>query len=539
MDDLFGDNKFRDGEVLVKNFLLLAFAETKSKLYLDLVGTSIDMKTLIVYENTSSPPKYACVFRYTHNREICTVIPADYNSSGHASYLVVSKEKGEYESSLVLRNRDRAEALGRTRAIPLLLSYKDARPALLMQAEEGCYVLRFSKSSGVPEKEHLDIDVANMHPLHTSALVDVTGNLVADLVLETQRRDGRYLEVLENIDGSFVKSEELRLPDNIGPLCFADFSGSALVDVAFVSMENGTEYLNVLFNSGTEGRRFHGRATKIALDSILPEHRAVMARGDSEMPAGIFVADIFGNSVPQIVIAMKDRNSDMVRHVLLRNIGNGVFEPDTEMFAGLPSRKIASFCFTDITNVGAEGLLLNYYEDGNYLLSFYENTLADTKGYYIRAITCEGDRPGDDYGCALPGISYRYRHIENGKRFIGTQLAQSSFPHLQHPFAFFGLGSAPYLVELEGVGLPFYNGRGKVFTICQKIIPNSQVLLQPHSGKMKLRLNFFAAQNIRNVLFTLIVVLFANLVILSVLHIKNRRRAAKRSENMLFDFEAL
>lgn len=540
MEDLFGDNKFGEGEVLVKNFLLMAFVETKNKLYLDLVGTSIDMKTLIVHANTPSSLKYTCVFRYTHNKEICAVIPADYNLSGYVSYLIVSKDKEEYENNILLRNVDHVEALDRTSAIPMLLSYKDTRPALLMQTEKGCYILRFSKGSGVPERTILEISISNIHPLHTSAFVDVTGNLLSDLVLETQRRDGRYLEVFVNRDGGFVKSEELQVPDNIGPLCFADFSGSSLVDVSFVSKENGAEYLNILFNSGAEGKRFLGSLSKrIALDNILPGYRAVMLREDVEMPAGIFVADIFGNSVPQIIIAMKDHNSDLVRHVLIKNLGGGVFEPDIEIFAGLPNRKIVSFCFTDIKSVGAEGLLLNYYENGNYLLTFYENTLTDIKGYYIRAITCEGDKARDGHGCALPGVSYRYRHIENGKRFIGFQLSQSSFPHLQHPFAFFGLGSAPYLVELEGVGLPFYNGRGKVFTICQKIIPNSQILLQPYDGKMKLRLNFFIAQNIRSVLFTLVLVLFMNLVILSILHIKNRRRETKKGENMLFDFETL
>lgn len=536
MEDLPEDKVFKNSEPVVDDFLLLAFADSKNKLGLDLVGTSMDMRSLIVYNSPSGTLRYSMGFRHKHSRKICTVIPADYNSSGNTSYLLVSREGDMYENALLFKSVESVVQLEKTRAVPMLLSYRDSRPALLFQTTTRSYVLKFEKNTtrwmAVP------VDFPALHTMHTSAFIDLTGNMLADLALDTTRSDGRYLEVFKNTGTDLLKAEERRLPDAIGPLCFADFNGSGLVDVAFVSTESGNEYLNIFFNDGPTG--FAGGTTsKIDLSNLLAGHKAVITSENFDMPSGIFISDIFSRGVPQIVVAMRSTTSGTTRYLLMKNFGDARFVADTTAFSGVPPLKMASATLVDISNRGAEGLLLNYYENGSYRLDFYNNMVADSNTYHVRVLTHDGNAPKDSYGSALPGVSYQYRSIENNKKYIGFQLAQSSFPHLQHPFVFLGLGTFPYLIEFDGIGLPFYERKGKVFRLGRKIIPNSQLSLHPYRGQMLMYLHFSIAENIKNIFFVLMLILTINAVVLCFLYWKNRRAENEKNPNVLFSFETL
>lgn len=539
MVESFEYENLGEEEMLVNDFLLMAFSDTKSRLGLDLVGVSMDMKTLFVYSGIGSTPNYKLALRKDHKKKINNVVPADYDSSGNVSYLLVSRKDAGYENTVFFSHAGEVVPLDKTVAPPLLFCYQNPRPALLMQTQKETYALKFSKNRELV-KSFFDIDVPTMHHMHTSAFIDVTGNLLADLVLETQTKDGRYLEVLENKNGVFQKASRCRLPENIGPLAFSDFNGSGLIDVAFVSKEGGKDYLNVLFNTGKSVERFTGdSARRISLESIKPGYEAVLRNNDFDMPAGIFVSDVFCNSVPQIVLMMKSRNSNSVFHLLMENTGKGSFKPNKKIFAALPRRNIVSMCLVDVINGGAESPVVNYYENGKYHLSLYRNSFPIARKYHLKVLTYDCNTSKESFGSVLPGVSYRYRHMETPEKSISFQMPQSSFPHLQHPFVFLGLGTMPHLVEFEGVGIPFYNRVGRVFTIYQKIIPNSQLALRPQNDTLRLYLNLVVGQRIKTVFFVLVAGLFVNLVLLLILYIRGRKRERSGQKSVLFDFEDL
>lgn len=572
MDNALKSQCFSAKGVCARNFILLSYSESHKYLTNDLVGCSDDRRHMVIYrENrrTNEYERYLCK-RLEKNADICTITPSDYDSSGNISYLIVARaEDGYYTNTIYFHykdenhrmdakmSRESVEDIGETTSVPLLFALRDLESVLLMQKNSKTFVYKYVGSNSRCARTQIhNHQMGRLHRLHTSGFVCVAGSSWPNLVLEFEEDNARHLKIFGLDANNNLKCIEiLQLPSQIGPIALADFNKSCCVDIAYVSKEGSRFYLNVVFNlrAKADSKRIYdnsqeseGSFVKQLIAESEEDYEPVLVDDKMGMPSGIFVVDLFCDSVQHIVLTTKHKKCSEFLIVLMKNNGKGQFSPIQGVFGEVPKHRILSISFSDMLFAGRENLLVNFQAstpEKECVLCLYKNNLSENN-YYFSSLTCGGStrsRKAESFGPPLPGVSYRYKILENDTVFVGHQLCQSTFPHLQHQYAFFGLGpSSFYLIELEGHSPPSFGYNVK--KTGQKVIPNSKIVLyNDHNGRACMALNLSPGIQIRNILTTILLVSSLLLLILLGFFIRRRKleRRRKKAEGMAFDFGAL
>lgn len=571
MDDALNSRHFSEKSICARDFILMSYSDSHKYLTNDLVGCSGDKRSIVVYKENKRTSEYEVCFckRLEKDAEICTIIPADYDSSGNISYLIVSRTRSGHYANIIYfhyKDHDRLDTkmhaksvddIGETASIPLLFALRSMETVLLLQDRSGTHICKYDKSLSKCTKIQIhNSEMKNLHHLHTSGFIDVTGNLLPDLVLEFEEDGNRIMKIfsLDNYN-CLEYIESLLLPKEIGPIAFADFNKSCLVDIAYVSKEGDDFYLNVVYNLTTKSnsKRIYDnsleseeRFVRQLISTDEKGYEPIVLCDETGMPSGLFVVDLFCDSVQHIVLTMKNKDCGKFRILLMKNNGRGQFSLIDNMFGEISRHGLISISFSDILFAGRENLIVNFRDstpERVCMLQLYKNNLSKNN-YYFSSLTCGNSscsRKDDSFGPPVPGVSYRYKILENNIVLVGHQLSQSTFPHLQHQYVFFGLGpSSFYLIDLEGLGpLSFgYNAK----RIEQKVIPNSKIVLyKEHDGSVCMALNLSPGIQIRNILTTILLVSSLLLLILIGFFIRRRKRERRRikAERMVFDFRAL
>lgn len=571
MDDALSSHDFSGKSICARNFILMSYSDSHKYLTNDLVGCSGDKRSIVVYKANRRTSEYELYFckRLEKDADICTIIPADYDSSGNISYLIVSREESRrYANVIYFHHKDRdsldtqmhamsVEDIGETDSVPLLFALHSMETVLLVQSESKTYICKYDNSKGRCIKtEVCGSEIKRLHHLHTSGFIDVTGDSRPDLVLECEKDGARVLEIY-NLDvyNNLNHIESLNLPREIGPIAFADFNKSCHVDIAYVSREGANFYLNVVFNLKNRANRGRIYDNTMEDEDLFvrqlivndeKDYEPVIVCEETGMPSGLFVVDLFCDSVQHIVLTMRNRKSGQFRILLMKNNGEGRFSPVYNMFDEIPRRGLISISFSDILFAGRENLVVNFRDstpNREYMLRLYKNNLSKNN-YYFSSLACGNptcSRKADSFGPPVPGVSYRYKILESNTVLVGHQLSQSTFPHLQHQYVFFGLGpSSSYLIDLESLGPPSFGYSARVMS--QKVIPNSKIVLyKERNGSVCMALNLSPGIQIRNILTTILLVSSLLLLILLGFFIRRRKRERRRmkAEGIAFDFGAL
>ncbi|KCZ81485.1 hypothetical protein H312_01063 [Anncaliia algerae PRA339] len=531
---------FDSEQLMISNFILYAYMDD------GLIGTSLDKKTLLIYERKNDHSlNYQLRNQYVFPIEIYNVFLFDIGCK-NKSFFVNFKSEDHFINKILIENE--IIHLDKTTSAPFMVLDTQNRSSLVMQNNLNSYVLRikydrkFSPDKNLPTRmifdnegflsevnsdevkiEKYSVKLKQIIPEHTSGYF-LDDEDQAKLVLQTISNKKTYLSLYKKQSNEFYLVQENILPEKIGPFLFGDFFKNGFTSVAFLSEEDSSFYLNVFKNHGKNDYfKFESKFNKkIKLNEYLQYKTPNLTKNGSK------VVDIFNDSFLHIVILLESGSNTEL--LLLKNDGSGNFYPSYGYFDGLRFAHLNSFSFNDLDFSGKEGLVLNYFEDGKQKLVYKKNNIHGN--FYFSVVTFE-----ENGLFPLPGISYKYIRMEDNEFRISNQLVQTSFPNLEHPHVFFGLGGAPFLVELTKVLVADFKTSGShTFRVYQKIIPNSRISLKSNKYGLKMTLILNPDAKIKSIFFFFVVVLVINLVLLSVVHFlekRKRKHDEKRSDNFV------
>lgn len=520
--------KFIEEKILIEGFILLDYTTTNNSLNLNLIGTDEQRKKLIIYEYKDKFNYEKSKFSYENNLPIHNIISCDFFSRNSIDYLLISKSKDKYFNKLVYDDNGtiKTKDLEETTTSPMLICHKNSRPSLLMQNNDKTQIVTFPKGKISQKLQSVEVKLPKLHPNHTSAYISLDNSYTPLLALDTFENNKRTLQIFKYENNNYIKMNQIDLPNEIGPLIFADFDNDTVADLAFISKENNEYFINLYFNKEIFGEKTTKKKIKLKYECILEENGS---------PTGLYPVDLFSNSM--IHLALKIKKDNEQKYVL---INNGTWDINNEVF-DFKYSKIHSISFADLNELGRESLVLNYKSAKGTVLSFLTNDLLKEDCYSVSLLSYDGYAPEKSYCSTVTGMTYRYTFLENTKKGVGFQRPQTAYLTLKPPILFLGIGTSPFLINLEGIGGPFIND-SRPYKIENEILPNSKLVIWPRDGKYyKIVLVLSTKQNVFYVFLIYFTVFVATVIVISYLHIEEtkKRKQARKDEAVFFNFDAL
>ena len=476
--------------------------------------------------------------------------------------ILVCKKNQSYEVFFKLLVDDYKEIfIGNSDRIPILFSYDNWENYLILQ--NGNETQMYSYKDRLISRK---MNLPRLAPNHSSAFIDIDGDLKAELILITQEKDKKAINIMQQVQNGYEIKEKILIPQITGPVVFADFDASGANDIAYISLENKEYFLNILYNcrnklkgaSKNKAKSNHSDHSKY-MDRLFQTNNSkffyrkrlnlfqnlqpMLQANDflHNLPYGIIVSDINLDSYPDLLLTFKDANNTQYVRVLL----NKKDKDDKHYFEPLQIQPndlsgILSASFVDLKGERKQGLVINRINNGIPVIQYIESNIS--KDYYkLFAITMSPQTKKDEYQGYVPGISYKLHNDETNMVRIGNQMSQSSFLHLQPPSVVFGLGSINYLIDNFYIGGPPSSQMNQIYEVGTKILPNSYLVCKPHNKGVHVELYISLAQYAYNIAYVFCLVLFLNclFVIYSYRRDKLREKTAKKKESHLYNFSAL
>jgi integrin alpha FG-GAP repeat containing protein 1 len=576
---------FTSEKRLLKAFLLMAFAvvddpkkgKSKHRTY-DLVGVEegrlnrlLGYKARVGEEGYDHDPE----LRYDHHEEIHLVVPCAFLKNQATGYLLVSRRgRREFSNHIYFpaEGKEKEELLdiGKSASIPLLYADPETlHPVLLVQRSSTRIesVRIKSKSKDIPpESEVMAPEYGPLSSDHSSASVDVVGDLKSDLVLMVGEGGQRKLRILRNLPTGFKQIHEMKLPGTMGPMIFGDFRRTGMNDMAFVCEENGKHLLRIYYNRNSrdcvqlvDNSRFDTNdkfVPEIYTDSdmfeadlkeVVGSRRPVFDTGDAygKIPCGIFAADPHANNKLTFFLTMLEEGSgnEKERRVVVALspvVKDGRIEELVvpEGFTDISKlRGVYSVACADYNNTGREAVLVNRLLNNEVSLFAFKNELSkENLKLSLTSIFPMAEKEAKCYNCEVLGVSYMISYsIYEKVNIIGSQQSQSSFLHLRHPTAYLGLSQNNYIVDNLIIGAP---GRGKfnaLYIISSAVIPNTDLIFYlKEGGKCLVESHFILGPHFRRILTVLGTVGVVNLIVVLLFHSRDRmkRTSSRSASNM-------
>ncbi|TBU00254.1 hypothetical protein CWI39_1742p0020 [Hamiltosporidium magnivora] len=555
---------FDKPKLISTDFTLLYLCDTEHKRKTDFIGISSDKKTLISYSYSRINFEYKITTNLKISEDdVYFIIPCDFTCDSLLDFLIICKKDNKYKMKLWSKNTY-LEIPDGVR-MPVLFTYSlNYRPALLIQTENGFIILH---SFSDTKYEKIDSKITgNLSENHSSAFIDVNGDLKPELVLIMEEENKNRIEIYKFEKGDFNKIESKDIIVNKGgPMVFADFTRKGTNDIVFVTKEENFWFLNILKNCRTPlktktykqglnwdmiGKEVEnwGYKTddplfniKINLEEMFPEMVPVI---ETEMiensPSGIFIGDLDMDGLPDILLIMEKQGNRYVK--ILQNTGESgskMFKPAEFATEIQKMTGIISVSPCDPENTGRTGIMINHLVDGKPRLSFSQNNFS-VENLKLSALTISPDTKKRSYSSGIPGISYLFTNADEKLLWFGCQMPQSSFLHLQSPNVYWGLGNMNLLVDKMYVTGP-QSSKYQSYQINNNFIPNSDLVFRPITPS-KIEIDLFLNLGMYALFVSIVVicVMVINIILVFIFHFREKRKIKKleKAEESIF-FRAL
>ncbi|ORX56668.1 hypothetical protein BCR36DRAFT_395605 [Piromyces finnis] len=364
---------------------------------------------------------------------------------------------------------------------------------------------------------------------HSNAFIDLDGDCLSDLFVTCE--NGTY-EIWKNtVDKGFVFSRSGQLPNNVGPISFADMDGDGTIDMVFYEwISTGSAWskkkewnLHIVYNKQiplcskdveTNCRSVHDLCSaddKYEFDFNLEGdgHIKIPIKAPiqydnlydkANIPIPIRIGDINMDGYPDIILSISETTKPIeIYQSVPCNTKLGCNENATkanrrtllysEHSKVLNRRQnIRSAAFMDIEENGTVDILLFGEQEADKRVYTVVNNLHND-AFFMKTITlngacssiCSNNEKYSPFGVNYIGSTYKFTVIDLvGQKRANqvAQLSQSNYNALQTPYCLFGLGRTNSYIEELFVGVS--RRTQKHYNVYSGMIPNSQLIIIPY-----------------------------------------------------------
>lgn len=187
--------------------------------------------------------------------------------------------------------------------------------------------------------------------------------------------------------------------------------------------------------------------------------------------------------------------------------------------------------FFDFGEQGALSMINTQYDsasDSIYMGTYFN--FLNNNNYFLKSMA---RTHGKEYGNTYIGLNYLAVRTEMDGAKDPVSMAQQygmSHTRLQLPFALFGLGRINNYIEDFTAGV---TRNEDYFDSWTPIIPNSQLIITPPSGKNKWKIEIYInpTRAMALIIISTLIVLFIIGVVIIIFHIKEKEQDRKANEN--------
>jgi len=534
---------------------VVAYGDFNSDKFTDVFILDSSLQKLSVYlwqtnSTTFEHQKSADIDVSGDSLYIVNVIPNDFNYDGKLDVLIMaSKEKtNKPNKELIMRlylgnqkSFDKYIDVPSSMNIqPTLVDfYGNMRPNLLgypfnPNSSYNLHVWKFNNTSVSTEPvtlkdETTGKELCKISLPHSNAFIDLDGDCLSDLFVTCE--DGTY-EIWKNtVDKGFVFSKSGKLPDNTGPISFADMDGDGTIDMVFYEwVTTGSAWskkkvwnLHIVYNKQIplcsktvvkNCRSVHDLCSadnKYDFDFDLngDGHVKIPIKAPIEydnlydkanIPIPIRIGDINMDGYPDIILSISETTKpieiyeSVPCHTKIGCNENATKANRRTLLYSEHSKvlnrrqNIRSAAFMDIEENGTVDILLFGEQDTAKRIYTVVNNLHND-AFFMKTITlngacpsiCSKDQKYSPFGVNYIGSTYKFTVIDLvGQKRANqvAQLSQSNYNALQTPYCLFGLGRTNSYMEELFVGVS--RRTQKHYNIYSGMIPNSQLIIIPY-----------------------------------------------------------
>lgn len=530
---------------IITDFILLEYNGMGSQEGLSLMGINSSGDLI----NTVKP--FLSVNNYSGNTKInipkkmkvLNIVSCGVKNNKPAFKIVTFKnsETPDLFHNKIYDENNKESFLKLSKTLPFVVTDFDMLSPLLGFSEEGNLIFY-----AINEKNELDEIFkmeANLAKNHTSAFIDLSGDLRPNLGLIEFVNNQKFLKIYDFYRNKSVFLSEIPLPNEIGPTLYADLNKTNRYDLIYISIENNESFLNIHLNKAPckfsniknikDLKKSLDEETKKNIYSNSPTYKInlrsyidgiAVIKNEDQIPTGLFLADLNMSGEIQIFITVKNKNQTKLRCFKYEN-GNILISPFDAILSEYTN--IISVSSADINDSGSQGLLINFILNGKPVL-LHKKITPPQENTKLTSITNLSINEKDFY--YLPGATYIMLY-DSGKKFKkSSQFVHSSFPSLQHKGVYVGLGSTNLFLDYIIVRTNSTNEAYDMFkTPLNVIVPNSSIKLSIAKPNWSIQ-SFYGQGRYNVVFFCLCCLFFFNLFVLIWLTFLEKSASKKKTE---------
>lgn len=334
----------------IQDFIPMAVANVTGKRALEIVGTDAGRTKLRVFSEEDL--EYFLVLEIDLPYEGEDVAVVDFDRDGMSEFLVLHRDSDHNGYMVgVYSMSGECKILQESQSVPFLFATDNLDPALLIQdAEKRTFqITAGSKKELIPASSE---DFGQLHPGHSSGFVDINGDGIADMLLDTWENGNRVLEVWINSLGKYILRDRISLPDMAGPLVFGDFLGNGGVDVLFFTNSAAGITATVISNEDiihgipdgmtqnkpektsygngdtVSTRNIPSSSTRISFPELEDFNMVLYKNGMPVIPS---MADLNNDSYPDLLVILEHKTSKKTSAQVLLTDGKGSIRVAGEM----------------------------------------------------------------------------------------------------------------------------------------------------------------------------------------------------------------
>jgi len=526
---------------LLSDFVLMEHSNFGSPNTIDLVGTDQSNNLYVKsYNSVGGRFDKSTRIRGGNGDKIVNVITQNFFSDG-PSHLVTSKTGDASFTNEIHGKEGLRMKLGNSTATPFIITSPDSLEPLIVMAT-GSDVHFYSIEDGKLQDQDAirpEID-GTLSPAHTSAFIDLSGDLRPNLVMNMVSGSNNYIAIYDFYSEPKRLVQRLPLPKSIGPTLYFDSNGSQCYDLVYVSVEDGASFVNIHRNlSVPELKKVNVNDRLKYFDAIRPDTiysdkpnikfnllkltdgKAVI-RDASGMPTGLFLADLESSGEMKIFVTMQIGGRAVLRCL---ELDNDVLRLSRYDSAVSEYTNVLGVSVADISDRGKNDLLINHVVDGVPVLVCKKIKSPDGNCKLSALTLFERRNSGRT---RLPGATCMVLYNNGSSWRKASQMTSTSYPSLQLAGSYIGLGPTNFFITFVLVRTNATRSSIGSFSIDNVIVPNTSLVLIASEEKWTVK-NFFLMDRYCMVTFCLAGLLVANMLVLVYLTVKERH-VLRRSE---------
>ncbi|KAI5130764.1 integrin alpha FG-GAP repeat containing protein 1 [Nematocida parisii] len=507
--------EFADPVSIASDFRTLAYITDMDKRKVEIVGTNKSRDRIIVVSKKKDVYEIETIATTTET--IDYIASVDIIKNGIREYLVYSKGISGF-NIFTVDARGRETPIGHSDSMPFLVSYEGLNPFLFTQLDGKTIFIDVIEGTSHSNKTPFGILRNN----HSSGFIDVSGDGVADLVLDTVKNGRRIIEIWQMNESKYTLECSFEIRGDTGPFVFGDFTGTGSVDILYLS-NGGLPSINIIPNRRLPYCTDLIRNNCLKKDSIMKstdvfgyDSKDIIKYPVKDIyefslytedgPVFPSVLDINSNTYPDILTVARNKRDGLLKPMLFLNTNGSGFENE-DVFEDCPGpAQSVSFYRQD---KGIWTVLETKTINDQPSLYIYRNN-SDISGYYL-SIAANIQTPS--LTAPAVGASHACRIAETGRVIVGFYPPQTGYTTLQSPVIMMGLGTTNVFVGSFHSRIPsndYLPGH-----IQDKIVPNSELVVEATPDKQTLKTSLYLNTNaywplaipiILSILFVLVII---------------------------------